>query len=349
MSVPFSSFLAAVMQAPPLLITVLLTLGVVFVNGWTDAPNAIATCVTTRCLPIRSAVMLATVCNVLGVVVMSRANTAVAFTIYQIADFGQDSQTALAALCAAMTAIVIWATAAWYFGIPTSESHALIAGLSGAALALAQGTGIQTAQWGKVLLGLICSILLSFLIGRAGTAVIAYYLWDTPRQKSMAPFRGLQILAAAANAFMHGAQDGQKFIGVFLLGISLAGGQAFAQAATPLWLMLGIALVMGLGTAVGGKKIIKSIGQDMVPLEAHNGFAADVASALSLLLLTLFGIPVSTTHTKTAAVLGTGSYHSLRQINIRVVLDMVLAWICTFPGCGLIGWGMAKLFISWLR
>ena len=138
---PLSEFLTQVLQNPALLITSLLTLGVIFVNGWTDAPNAIATCVSTRCMPVRAAVLMAAVFNLLGVLIMTSVSAEVAQTIYNIADFGGDSHRALIALCAAMTAIVLWATAAWYFGIPTSESHALIAGVSGAAIALNGGFG----------------------------------------------------------------------------------------------------------------------------------------------------------------------------------------------------------------
>ena len=151
MTISFFEFLGQIMDNPPLLITVILTLGVILVNGWTDAPNAIATCVSTRAIGPRVAIFMATIFNFLGVFVMTMINANVAQTIYNMVDFGGDSHYALIALCAALFAIVVWATAAWYFGIPTSESHALIAGISGAAIALQGGmSGINGSEWMKV-------------------------------------------------------------------------------------------------------------------------------------------------------------------------------------------------------
>ena len=147
-------------------------------------------------------------------------------------------------------------------------------------------------------------------------------------------------------SFMHGAQDGQKFIGVLMLGIVLAnGGENTAGAQLPVWMMLLCSVVMGFGTSIGGKKIIKSVGMDMVRLEKYQGFSADIASALCLLLSSVFGIPVSTTHTKTTAIMGVGAVKRMSAVNFKVVKEMVLTWVLTFPGCGVIGFLMAKLFM----
>ena len=147
-------------------------------------------------------------------------------------------------------------------------------------------------------------------------------------------------------SFMHGAQDGQKFIGVLFLGLAFANGQNQATGmAIPIWLMLLCSVVMALGTSVGGEKIIKSVGMDMVKLEKYQGFSADLAGAFCLLLSSLFGIPVSTTHTKTSAIMGVGAVRRISAINFSVVKDMMLTWIFTFPGCGLISFVMAKLFM----
>ena len=159
-------------------------------------------------------------------------------------------------------------------------------------------------------------------------------------------FRGGQIFGAAAMAFMHGAQDGQKFMGVFLLGMALAQGQAGGTVATvPIWLMILCSLVMGVGTSIGGLKIIKSVGLDMVKLEKYQGFSADLAGAGCLLIASLTGIPVSTTHTKTTAIMGVGAAKRVRSVNWGIVKDMVLTWVLTFPGCGAIGYLMPKLFM----
>jgi len=165
-NITFSYFAEQVVSHPALLIAVLLTLGVILVNGWTDAPNAIATCVSTRCIDVDKAIIMAAACNFLGVLIMSLVNSKVAMTIKNMVNFGGDTDTALIALCAAMTAIVIWAIGAWAFGIPTSESHALIAGLTGAAIALQGGLdGVNPSEWIKVIYGLVLSTVLGFAVG----------------------------------------------------------------------------------------------------------------------------------------------------------------------------------------
>ncbi len=147
-------------------------------------------------------------------------------------------------------------------------------------------------------------------------------------------------------AFMHGAQDGQKFMGVFTLGIFLANGQSHTgNFIIPIWLMVLCSAVMALGTSIGGYRIIKSVGMDMVKLEKYQGFTADTAAAACLLLSSLTGVPVSTTHTKTAAIMGVGASRRLSAVNWGVVREMILTWVMTFPGCGLIGFCMAKLFM----
>lgn len=349
MTISFLSFFEQVISNPVLAITVLLTLAVILVNGWTDAPNAIATCVSTRAIGVRKAIIMAAVFNFLGVFVMTMINASVAATIYNMVDFGGNSREALIALCAALFAIVSWATAAWWFGIPTSESHALIAGISGAAIALHSGLdGINGAEWIKVIYGLILSTILGFAFGWICSKVINIICKNMDRNKTTGFFGGAQIAGGATMAFMHGAQDGQKFMGVFMLGVFLANGQSNVETfQIPIWLMLLCSAVMGLGTSIGGYRIIKSVGMDMVKLEKHQGFAADAAGAGCLLLSSLTGIPVSTTHTKTTAIMGVGAAKRLSSVNWGVVKDMVLTWVLTFPGCGIIGFLMAKLFM-WL-
>lgn len=347
MDITVSYFLSQMQHSPLLLISVLLTLGVIFVNGWTDAPNAIATCVVTRCMTDRAAVLMAAVFNFLGVLCMSLVNVTVMATIKNMVNFNGDNQMAMRALCAALTAIVVWAVAAWYFGIPTSESHALIAGLSGGAIALQGGiSGINMGEWAKVIYGLGFSTLLGFIMGYIVCKCVVQLCHKMERAKANRFFTGAQIAGGAAMAFMHGAQDGQKFMGVLLLGVYMTNNQDMsAGAELPIWMMLLCSLVMGVGTAVGGRKIIKSVGMDMVRLEKYQGFSADLAAACCLLFSTIFGIPVSTTHTKTTAVMGVGALKRLSAINFKVVKDMVMTWILTFPGCGLIGYFMAKLFL----
>lgn len=348
MTISLTEFLSQLVTNIPLLITVVLTLGVILVNGWTDAPNAIATCVSTRSMSPKAAIMMAAVFNFLGITVMTFFNKTVAETIYNMVDFGGDSHDALVALCAAMVAIVTWAVFAWWFGIPTSESHALIAGLSGAAIAVHGGfEGINPNEWVKVLYGLLLSTVLGFVMGWIIAKLTQGTCRKMDRRKTLVFFKNAQVAGGAAMAFMHGAQDGQKFMGVFLLGVFLAKGDASVTTFTiPLWLIILCSLVMGFGTSIGGYRIIKAVGMDMVKLEKYQGFAADTAAAGCLLLSSLTGIPVSTTHTKTTAIMGVGAAKRVSDVNWGVVKEMVLTWVLTFPGCGLIGYFMAKLFIA---
>lgn len=347
MDISFSFFWSQMVNNPILMAAVLLTLGVILVNGWTDAPNAIATCVTTRCMNAKPAILMAAVFNFLGVLVMTMVNSTVAMTIKNMVNFNGDNQKAMIALCAALFAIVIWAVAAWYFGIPTSESHALIAGLSGAAIALQGGfSGINGAEWVKVIYGLGLSAVLGFGSGFLVCKITTIVAYNMDRRKSDSFFKGAQICSAAGMAFMHGAQDGQKFMGVLILGLFLMNGQDSATNVTlPVWMMLLCSIIMGIGTSIGGKKIIKAVGMDMVKLEKYQGFSADLAGAVCLLLASVFGIPVSTTHTKTTAIMGVGAVKRFSAINYKVVQDMVWTWILTFPGCGVIGYLMSKLFM----
>ena len=347
MDVSLSYFVQQFCSSPVLAVTVVLTLGVIFVNGWTDAPNAIATCVTTRCMEAKPAILMAAAFNFIGVLVMTLINSSVAMTIKDMVNFNGNNQSALVALCAALVAIVVWAVAAWYFGIPTSESHALIAGLSGAAIALQGGlSGINGGEWIKVIYGLILSAALGFALGYAVCKAVTFICRGFDRRKTNCFFKYGQIAGAAMTAFMHGAQDGQKFMGVLLLGVFLMNGQDTTEGAIlPVWMMILCSVVMGLGTSVGGKKIIKSVGMDMVKLEKYQGFAADIAASLCLLVSSLFGIPVSTTHTKTTAIMGVGAVKRLSSINLKVVKEMVMTWVLTFPGCGIIGFLMARLFM----
>lgn len=347
MTLELNDFLNQLFTNPALFITVLLTLGVVFVNGWTDAPNAIATCVSTRAMSPRLAIIMAAVFNFFGVLVMTLLNATVAQTIYKMVDFGGNSHDALVALCAALLAIVLWATAAWWFGIPTSESHALIAGITGAAIALQGGlAGVNPGEWVKVIYGLVLSILMGFPLGYGIVKSIEKIFRRSSRKRTNVGFQYAQILGGAGMAFMHGAQDGQKFMGVFMLGVFLVHGQAnVTEFQIPIWLIVLCSAVMAIGTSIGGYRIIKAVGMDMVKLEKYQGFSADLAAAISILTASLFGLPVSTTHTKTTAIMGVGAAKRITSVNWGVVKEMALAWVLTFPGCGLIGYIMAVLFV----
>ena len=345
MDVTFSTFLGQIVSNPVLAVTVILALGAIFVNGWTDAPNAIETCVTTRCMPARAAILMSAAFNFLGVLIMTHFNASVANTISHIVDFGGNSTMALACLCAALFSIVVYGATASRFGIPTSQSHSLIAGLTGAAIALGGASSVNVHEWMKVIYGLALSIGLGLVLCKLVSILFA----AANRRRANVFFKYAQIASAAAMSFMHGAQDGQKFIGVLFLGVAFASGQtSVGDAGIPIWIMLLCSATMGIGTSVGGERIIKSVGQSMVKLEKYQGFSADLAGAANLLLATLTGIPVSSTHIKTCAIMGVGAVKRLSAINFGVVKDMMFTWFFTFPACGLISFVMAKLFMMFL-
>ena len=347
MTIEWATFIAELASNPVLVAVTLLNIGVIVVNGATDAPNAIATVVSTRAMKPKWAILMAAVCNFLGLLLVSLVTSAVAHTIFNMVDFGGNSQQALIALTAAMIAIIVWGAAAWWFGIPTSQSHSLIAGLTGAAIALQGGFGaINGGEWMKVVYGILLSTLLGFFLGWANSKIVGRVCRNMDRKRTTKVFRWAQVASGAGVAFMHGAQDGQKFMSIFVLAITLATGVGQAdQMILPIWLMFFCALNMGIGTAVGGERIIKSVGLDMVKLEPFQGFAASAATFFCLMLSTFAGLPVSTTHTNTTAIMGVGAAKRKSAVKWGIAVDMVKTWVLTFPGCGLLGFAFAHLFL----
>lgn len=343
-----TTFLSELASNPMLLLIAILNIGVIIVNGATDAPNAIATAVSTRAMRTRSAIIMAAICNFVGLVVITMISSAIAHTIFSMVDFGGDSHKALIALMAAMVAIIVWGVAAWRFGIPTSQSHSLIAGLTGAAIALVGSfDAINWSEWIKVIYGILLSTLMGFGLGWILYQIIKKLFANANRQNANAFFRWAQMFTGAGVALMHGAQDGQKFMSIFMLAIMMAAGMGTSTGSLelPMWLMLLCALSMGIGTAVGGEKIIKNVGMDMVKLETFQGFAASFSTLISLIVATFGGLPVSTTHTNTTAIMGVGAAKNPKGVKWSIAIDMVKTWILTFPGCGLLGFLCAKLFL----
>ncbi|MDF2536753.1 MAG: putative rane protein, partial [Bacillales bacterium] len=200
-----------------LFIIIVLMLGVILVNGWTDAPNAIATVVSTRAMTPKASIFMASIFN------LTYISAEVAFTIGNMADFGNGNE-ALIALEAAMVAIIVFAIGAWFFGIPTSESHALIAGVTGAAISIGGISSVNMDAWVKVLYGLGISSVLGFILGYLLSKLVNYLFRNVDRYRTKKIFTGGQIAMGASMAFLHGAQDGQKFIGIFMLSIYLSKG-----------------------------------------------------------------------------------------------------------------------------
>ncbi len=346
MQLDFTTFFTALCDNPILAVILLLTLGATVVNGATDAPNAIAAVVGTRAMKPWPAIIMAAICNFVGLVGITMISSAVAETIFNMVDFGGDSHAALVALAAAMVAIIVWGVVAWWFGIPTSQSHSLIAGLTGAAIALQGGlAGVNFAEWAKVIYGLVISTVLGFGSGYLFTRIIRVSCARLNRQRANRFYRWAQVISGAGVAILHGAQDGQKFLSICMLGIMLGIFGSSDASQFPFWLIIVVSLAMSIGTASGGRRIIRSVGMDMVQLETFQGFAACLSSCFCLALATFTGMPVSTTHTNTTAIMGVGAEKRFRNVKWNKAGTMVLTWILTFPGCGLIAFLFTQLFL----
>lgn len=323
-----------------LFFVLLLVLAAEFVNGWHDASNAIATVVSTRVLSPRVAVLMATVFNAVG----AFSGTAVAATIANgIVDAHAIS---LVTVAAAMVAIVVWDVLTWYYGLPTSSSHALVAGLSGAGLAAAGPSVLLWEGWRKVLIGLLFSTFLGFFAGVFLIWAIVWICrgWTPGRVRTV--FGRLQVFSAVFMAFSHGSNDGQKFIGVFTLALVLGG--VLPEFHPSFGVVLLCSITMGIGTSVGGWRIIRTMGMKIARLEPYHGFAAETAAGTAIELASRLGIPLSTTHTINTAIMGVGSSQRLSAVRWGVVGDVVTAWILTFPVCGAIGWAVAVVLAKLL-
>ena len=319
-----------------LVFTLILILGAEFVNGWTDAPNAIATVISTRVLSPGRAVAMAAVLNIVGAVV---TGTAVAATIGK--GIVSPDIITLPVIAAAMLTIIVWSTVAWRWGIPTSESHELVAGLAGAGFAVAGTNALLWEGWQKVLIGLGFSTLLGFTISVVLMTALYWILRRTRPATVSKYFSRLQIISAAFMAFSHGSNDGQKFMGVFAMVLVLGG--IMGTFSVPIWIMLICGAVMGIGTATGGWRIIKTMGFKLTRLEPVHGFAAETSAAASILLASALGIPLSTTHTINISIMGVGATKRFSAVRWGVAGNIIAAWILTFPVCGILGYLFALL------
>ena len=281
---------------------------------------------------------------------MTFISSKVAETVFNIVNFGDNVSNNLITLCSGLIGIVIWCLLAWFFGIPTSQSHSLIAGISGAAIALKGNlSGINLDEWKKVLFGLIIINLLAFFIGYIVTKLIEKICKNMDRRKTNKFFKNTQIFGALTTCFMNGAQDGQKFIAILLLGVALSSGnieQINNNFVIPMWLILYSSILIAMGTIIGGLKIIKTIGTKVTKVERYQGTAADVSSAICLLGSSIAGIPVSSTHIKNSAVMGVGASKRLSNVNWKTARNMILTWIFTFPCCGMLGFILTKILIN---
>ncbi len=322
---------------PVLAIVLLLVLAAEFVNGWTDAPNAIATVVSTRVLSPGKAVVLASLLNTLG----AFYGLEVAQTIGR--GIVRADVITLPTVAAAMIGIVLWSTLAWWRGLPTSESHGLVAGLTGAAIAAVGTEALIWEGWRKVIIGLVFSTFIGFAGGLALMALISRVFFRAHPGTVRRWFGKLQVISAAFMAFSHGSNDGQKFMGVFTLSLLLGG--VISHFSVSAWVILLCAAMMGIGTAVGGWRIVRTMGLRLTKLQPVHGFAAETSAAITITLASAFGIPVSTTHTINTAIMGVGATQRLSAVRWGVGREIVTAWILTFPVSFAISWLSTKILL----
>ena len=283
MDLTLMGILAQVAAYPSLAVIIVLVILVTLISGATDAPNAIATAVSTRCLTPTQALWLAAIFNFVGLVGMTYISTAVAHTMFNMVDFSGDTHQALMALMAAMIGAIIWGIFCWWRGIPASKSHSLIAGITGGAIAMNGWAGVVPGEWVKVLLGMAFSLIAGFLLGWALVRCVEFVFSRVNRRNSRGIFVAVQDVCAVLLSFLHGAQDGQKFMSIAILGIALSFGMESAeQAGFPLWLMITCSVAISAGTFLGGKRIIKSVAMDMVKLEKYQGVAASLSTIITL-------------------------------------------------------------------
>jgi inorganic phosphate transporter, PiT family len=310
-----------------------------FANGWTDAPNSIATVVSTRVMRPLHAVAMAAVLNLVGALVVG---TAVAETISE--GIVKPEAVSLETVAAAVLAAALWAMAAQAFALPSSESHALVAALLGAGFAAGGFGALEWSGTSKVVYSLFLSPPIAFLSGFL-LMVLIYRLFRRARPSTVRKTFGPgQMLSAAFMAFSHGANDAQKAMGVITLALFLGGSQPNLQV--PLWVIFACAITMGVGTSIGGWRVIRTLGLRMTKLEPVNGFAAETSAALIITGAASFGIPLSTTHVIGSSIMGVGATRRLSAVRWGVAGQIVAAWILTWPGCMLLGYVLGSLFYA---
>lgn len=333
-----------------LLIAVIVT-AIIFdyINGFHDAANAIATVVSTGVLPIRTAVMLAGILNFFGAI----SGTAVASTIAK--GFADPADVTQVVVLAALLGACAWNLITWWYGIPSSSSHALVGGLGGAVVAHA---GIGHFKWialkDKILIPLVASPTIGFVI--AFFLMIAL-LWIVRRIKPEKVHRGsrrMQLVSAGMMAFAHGSNDAQKSMGIITLALLafVTNGHAESvpawvlprdQSHVPTWVIIACAAAIGLGTMAGGTKIIKTMGTKIIRITPLQGFAAETAGALTILGASKFGIPVSTTHIINGSIMGVGASRRVSAVRWGVATNILIAWVLTLPLSGLLAYVSMKL------
>jgi PiT family inorganic phosphate transporter len=324
----------------PLWIVLVLAYSFEFANGWTDAPNSIATVVSTRVLRPHHAVIMAAVLNLVGALVGTEVAKTIAAGIVD-ADF-----VTLTTIGSAVLAATIWAIGAQYFGLPSSESHALVAGLLGAGFASGGFDALEWTGTQKSLVGLVTSPVGGFVVG-FGLMVLIYNVFVRVRRPTVSRIFGrAQVGSAAFMAFSHGLNDAQKTMGVITLALLLneagPGGNVPEEFGIPVWVIVSAGLVIAVGTMIGGWRVVRTMGLRLTRLEPVQGFAAETGAAAVITAAAQFGIPVSTTHAIGSSIMGVGATKRLSAVRWGVAGQVVAAWVLTWPSCIVLGYLLGK-------
>lgn len=324
------------------LILIIITI-LIFTNALTDAPNAIATLVGAKVMEFKKAAKLSAVFNLIGIIVMSFINFSVADCISSMVNIN-DGINGYIVLISAMLSVIIFALIALRFGIPTSETHALTAGLTGATIAIYGIKAVNFNEWLNVIIGLIWSILGTLVVSKIITKIFKKIIKKLSENK----IKSAQIISTCGISFMHGAQDGQKFIGILIIFTSLINKIQIPDVANPLnyiYIIIFTSIVMAVGVSFGGRKIVQNIGTDMVCLNMKEGLLSDITTVFTLVVASLTGLPVSTTHAKTMSIIGVGKC-SGSKFNSKKVIDICKAWIFTFPVCGVLAYVLVVIIMN---
>jgi len=305
-----------------------------YTNGFHDAANAVATAISTRAVPPGAALFAAAVLNVVGALVSTNVAATLAKGIVA------SSAVTPPVMFGGLLGAIFWNLLTWWWALPSSSSHCLIGGVSGAVLAT---SGSGQVLWGgiveKVLIPTLCAPLIGFAFGIALMVAILWLFRGAQPGPLQRGFRGAQLVSASFMAFSHGSNDAQKTMGVITL--ALFASRAIETPEVPLWVKLASAVVIGLGTYSGGRRIIRTLGMRLVKLTPVHGFAAETAASAVLLGTAHFGFPVSTTHVISTSIMGVGATQRLSAVKWGLTRDILLAWVLTLPAAGLVGGGCA--------
>lgn len=306
-------------------LTVVLALAFDFINGFHDTANAIATAVSTKALSPRRAIIMASLMNFIGAIAFTGVAKTIAKDIVNLDSIPNGSVVILAALVSA----IAWNLITWYFGIPSSSSHALIGSIAGAAIAAAGIYSINFKGFTSIIKSLIFSPILAFVVGYIMFTIFKNVFKNLNLSKTNIGFRRVQVITAAIQAFAHGTNDAQKSMGIITM--ALVSNNLLKTGDIPLWVQLACATAMALGTSVGGWRIIKTVGTQIMKIKPVNGVAADLSSALVIFGASKIGLPVSTTHVISSSIMGVGTAYRVRAVKWDTGKRMIITWFITLP------------------